>query len=67
MDGTAAGTPAGTETAAGAGTGNGATPKETAGDAAVFQGRDALYIGGRWRPAAGHERIEVVDPVTEQV
>nr|WP_223187526.1 aldehyde dehydrogenase family protein [Streptomyces sp. CBMA29] len=29
--------------------------------------RDAQYIGGKWRPAAGGGRIDVVDPVTEKV
>ncbi|MFJ1586417.1 aldehyde dehydrogenase family protein [Streptomyces sp. NPDC088197] len=29
--------------------------------------RDALYIGGKWRPAAGGGRIDVVNPVTEKV
>ncbi|MET9217576.1 MULTISPECIES: aldehyde dehydrogenase family protein [unclassified Streptomyces] len=29
--------------------------------------RDAQYIGGKWRPAAGGGRIDVVNPVTEKV
>lgn len=33
----------------------------------VHQGRDELYIDGRWRPAAADGRIDVVNPVTEQV
>jgi aldehyde dehydrogenase (NAD+) len=33
----------------------------------VHQGRDGLFIGGQWRFAAGSERIDVVDPVTEKV
>ncbi len=33
----------------------------------VHQGRDALFIGGEWRPAAGTGRIDVLDPATEQV
>ena len=33
----------------------------------VHQGRDEVFIGGRWRSAAGGERIDVVDPATEQV
>jgi aldehyde dehydrogenase (NAD+) len=33
----------------------------------VHQGRDKVFIGGRWRSAAGGERIDVVDPATEQV
>jgi aldehyde dehydrogenase (NAD+) len=28
---------------------------------------DGMYIGGEWRPAAGHEVIEVVNPADEQV
>lgn len=41
-----------------------ATADTTAG---VHQGRDALFIGGRWRPASGIGRIDVIDPVSEQV
>jgi succinate-semialdehyde dehydrogenase/glutarate-semialdehyde dehydrogenase len=26
-----------------------------------------LYIGGKWRPATGGQRIEVIDPSTERV
>ncbi|WP_051950793.1 aldehyde dehydrogenase family protein [Actinacidiphila yeochonensis] len=41
---------------------------ETAGGSARFhEGRDGLYINGAWRTAAAAERIEVVDPATEQV
>ncbi|MEW2522101.1 aldehyde dehydrogenase family protein [Actinacidiphila alni] len=32
-----------------------------------MRARDAQYIDGRWRPAAGGGRIDVVDPVTEKV
>ncbi|SEG58207.1 aldehyde dehydrogenase (NAD+) [Actinacidiphila yanglinensis] len=39
---------------------------ETAGGR-VHQGRDEVYIDGRWQPAAAGELIDVVDPVTEQV
>ena len=48
---------------------NGANGTDGAEDGAgrVHPGRDALYIGGRWQAAAGTERIEVIDPVTEQV
>ncbi|WNI19542.1 aldehyde dehydrogenase family protein [Actinacidiphila sp. ITFR-21] len=37
------------------------------GAAGVFQARDAHYIDGKWRPAAGEERIDVVNPTTEQI
>jgi len=37
------------------------------GGARVHRGRDGLFIGGQWRPAAGAGRIDVVDPATEQV
>ncbi|MEU6849472.1 aldehyde dehydrogenase family protein [Actinacidiphila alni] len=33
----------------------------------AVRARDAQYIDGRWRPAAGGGRIDVVDPVTEKV
>jgi aldehyde dehydrogenase (NAD+) len=33
----------------------------------VHQGRDAVFIGGEWRPAVGAERVDVLDPATEQV
>jgi aldehyde dehydrogenase (NAD+) len=33
----------------------------------VYQGRDAVFIGGEWRPAVGAERVDVLDPATEQV
>ncbi|MGV4924652.1 aldehyde dehydrogenase family protein [Streptomyces sp. BHT-5-2] len=32
-----------------------------------MQHHDTMYIGGRWRPAAGSGTIEVVDPADEQV
>ncbi|WP_225845808.1 aldehyde dehydrogenase family protein [Streptomyces sp. HPF1205] len=33
----------------------------------AHRARDAMYIGGRWRPARGTERIDVLDPATERV
>lgn len=33
----------------------------------TVKARDTLYIGGEWRPAVGGDRIDVIDPVTEQV
>lgn len=33
----------------------------------IHRGHQAVFIGGRWRPAAGEGTIEVVDPATEQV
>ncbi|MBY8878582.1 aldehyde dehydrogenase family protein [Actinacidiphila acidipaludis] len=33
----------------------------------VHQGRDEVFIGGRWRPAVSGQRIDVVDPATELV
>ncbi|MEV6010827.1 aldehyde dehydrogenase family protein [Streptomyces sp. NPDC051976] len=32
-----------------------------------MEAHDGMYIDGAWRPAAGGDRIEVVDPATEQV
>ncbi|MCZ4118165.1 aldehyde dehydrogenase family protein [Streptomyces sp. H39-S7] len=32
-----------------------------------MKAHDGMYIGGAWRPAAGHESIEVVNPADEQV
>ncbi|MFD9468731.1 aldehyde dehydrogenase family protein [Streptomyces goshikiensis] len=32
-----------------------------------MKAHDGMYIGGEWRPAAGRERIEVVNPADEQV
>ncbi|MFF6993962.1 aldehyde dehydrogenase family protein [Streptomyces sp. NPDC008313] len=32
-----------------------------------MKAHDALYIDGAWRPAAGHDTIEVVNPADEQV
>ncbi|MFI7018118.1 aldehyde dehydrogenase family protein [Streptomyces sp. NPDC050164] len=32
-----------------------------------MKAHDGMYIGGAWRPAAGHDVIEVVNPVDEQV
>jgi aldehyde dehydrogenase (NAD+) len=63
VDGTAASTAVGNA----AGSADGAAGQRTAGPAGVFQARDAQYIGGRWRPAVGVERIDVIDPATEQV
>jgi aldehyde dehydrogenase (NAD+) len=37
------------------------------GEVRVHPGRDELYIGGRWRRFAAGGRIDVVNPVTEQV
>ncbi|UWE09176.1 aldehyde dehydrogenase family protein [Actinacidiphila bryophytorum] len=37
------------------------------GDGAIHRGHQALFIGGKWVPAAGDGTIEVVDPATEQV
>lgn len=33
----------------------------------TVEAHDGMYIDGAWRPAAGGDRIEVVDPATEQV
>ncbi len=33
----------------------------------VHQGRDELYVDGRWQPALADAWIDVVDPATEQV
>ncbi|MFI0941865.1 aldehyde dehydrogenase family protein [Streptomyces sp. NPDC021020] len=33
----------------------------------VYPGREALFVAGEWRPAAGAGLIEVLDPTTEQV
>ncbi|MCL2732170.1 MAG: aldehyde dehydrogenase family protein [Actinomycetia bacterium] len=46
---------------------DGTDEQQTDGTPRVHQGRDAVFIGGRWRPAASGERIDVVDPATEQV
>lgn len=32
-----------------------------------MKAHDGMYIGGAWRPAAGRDRIEVVNPADEQV
>ncbi|WP_330329633.1 aldehyde dehydrogenase family protein [Streptomyces sp. NBC_00536] len=32
-----------------------------------MKAHDGMYIGGEWRPAAGRDRIEVVNPADEQV
>lgn len=32
-----------------------------------MKAHDGMYIGGGWRPAAGRDRIEVVNPADEQV
>lgn len=32
-----------------------------------MKAQDGMYIDGAWRPAAGRERIEVVNPADEQV
>ncbi|MEU8775941.1 aldehyde dehydrogenase family protein [Streptomyces sp. NPDC048606] len=32
-----------------------------------MKAHDGMYIGGEWRPAAGNDRIEVVNPADEQV
>ncbi|MER5729962.1 aldehyde dehydrogenase family protein [Streptomyces sp. NPDC002138] len=32
-----------------------------------MKAHDGMYIGGEWRPAAGQDRIEVVNPADEQV
>ncbi|MEU6893749.1 aldehyde dehydrogenase family protein [Streptomyces sp. NPDC046557] len=32
-----------------------------------MKAHDGMYIGGAWRPATGHDRIEVVNPSDEQV
>jgi aldehyde dehydrogenase (NAD+) len=37
------------------------------GDGAIHRGHQALFIGGKWVPAAGDGTIDVVDPATEQV
>ena len=29
--------------------------------------RDAIYIGGKWVPASGEEKIEVINPATEEI
>ena len=29
--------------------------------------RDALYINGKWVPASGGEKIEVINPDTEEI
>ena len=29
--------------------------------------RDAIYVGGKWVPASGKEKIEVVNPATEEI
>jgi aldehyde dehydrogenase (NAD+) len=71
VDGTAAGTAPGAVTGAvagsAAGSAKGTAGQRTAGGARVFEGRDAQYVDGQWRPAAGDGWIEVVDPVTELV
>ncbi|MBM9506108.1 aldehyde dehydrogenase family protein [Actinacidiphila acididurans] len=33
----------------------------------MHQARDAMYIGGQWRPARGERRIDVLDPASERV
>jgi aldehyde dehydrogenase (NAD+) len=43
------------------------TDRTDEGAARVYPGRQAVYVGGAWRPAAGDGVIEVVDPATEQV
>ncbi|WP_159058324.1 aldehyde dehydrogenase family protein, partial [Streptomyces europaeiscabiei] len=32
-----------------------------------MKAHDGMYIGGTWRPAAGTDTIEVVNPADEQV
>ncbi|MGW1275209.1 aldehyde dehydrogenase family protein, partial [Streptomyces sp. NPDC002491] len=32
-----------------------------------MKAHDGIYLDGAWRPAAGQDVIEVVDPVDEQV
>ncbi|MEV4193773.1 aldehyde dehydrogenase family protein, partial [Streptomyces toxytricini] len=32
-----------------------------------MKAHDGMYIAGEWRPAAGRDRIEVVNPADEQV
>ncbi|MEV5906421.1 hypothetical protein, partial [Streptomyces sp. NPDC052127] len=32
-----------------------------------MKAHDGIYLDGAWRPAAGRDVIEVVDPVAEQV
>ncbi|MEV8535048.1 aldehyde dehydrogenase family protein [Streptomyces sp. NPDC051211] len=32
-----------------------------------MKAHDGMYIGGEWRPAAGRDRIEVVNPADEQI
>ncbi|MCJ1679683.1 aldehyde dehydrogenase family protein [Streptomyces sp. APSN-46.1] len=32
-----------------------------------MKAHDGMYIGGEWRPAAGRERIEVVNPADEKI
>ncbi|WP_030294230.1 aldehyde dehydrogenase family protein [Streptomyces katrae] len=32
-----------------------------------MKAHDGMYIGGAWRPAAGRDRIEVVNPADEQI
>ncbi|NJP47454.1 aldehyde dehydrogenase family protein [Streptomyces sp. PRB2-1] len=51
---------AGSGNAAGAAVSTGTRP-------GVHRGRDAVFVGGRWRPALAQGAIEVVDPATEQV
>jgi aldehyde dehydrogenase (NAD+) len=46
---------------------DGTDAQRTDGAPRVHQGLDAVFIGGRWRPAAGGGLIDVVDPATEQV
>ena len=29
--------------------------------------RDAIYIDGKWVPASGGEKIEVINPATEEI
>ena len=46
---------------------DGRTEQTGSGAARIHQARDGLFIGGQWRSAEADSRIEVVDPVTEQV
>ncbi|SHN12032.1 aldehyde dehydrogenase family protein [Actinacidiphila paucisporea] len=40
---------------------------QAGGGAGIHRGREAVFIGGAWRPAATDGTIDVVNPATEQV
>ncbi|SEO10075.1 aldehyde dehydrogenase (NAD+) [Actinacidiphila rubida] len=46
---------------------DGTDNQHTDGTPRVHRGRDEVFVGGRWRPSAGGERIDVIDPATERL